>query len=333
MPSRKLIILLILFIGLMSLACRSATAVAPATQTLPEATDLISTVSAIISTTTPEPTTTETITPSPESGLTATAPLVYINPPTTEFNGSFIYKALAGNLSQYIELNFDEAQWTVSAEEDLLIHKNLVGCTIKPSGQSGAPPGYSVEKSQLRAGSVDYAKQSFSFQDQLRFVSYCAADLGNNSGTCLAVNFGEEIASCLSSAEITLSALHLAPDIKPTITPSPQPSPTGTPTPYEACVGAPPTRMWISGYAYVNLEPPIPNRIRSGPGTAYDIIGTIDPGKVMLVLDGPRCQDGWAWWQVRNIESGLTGWTAEGDIESYWLVPCANEELCQAGIR
>jgi hypothetical protein len=41
---------------------------------------------------------------------------------------------------------------------------------------------------------------------------------------------------------------------------------------------------------------------------------------VIDILDGPVCtQDGIAWWQVEW--RGKTGWTAEGQANTYWVVP------------
>ena len=49
------------------------------------------------------------------------------------------------------------------------------------------------------------------------------------------------------------------------------------------------------------------------------VVGEAQPGENLLVIDGPRCANGYTWWQVRTLE-GLEGWAAEGDAESYWLV-------------
>lgn len=43
-------------------------------------------------------------------------------------------------------------------------------------------------------------------------------------------------------------------------------------------------------------------------------------GTVVSVLDGPRCNLGYVWWQVR-LAGGTTGWAAEGDASSYFMTP------------
>ena len=104
-------------------------------------------------------------------------------------------------------------------------------------------------------------------------------------------------------------------------------SATQTSTPL-ACAGAPPTRLSVGLFAYVNPEPPLPNNLRSKPGENNELIGLIEPGKAMKILEGPQCADGWLWWKVRTLETDLTGWTAEGDGQNYWLISCSSQEEC-----
>lgn len=97
-----------------------------------------------------------------------------------------------------------------------------------------------------------------------------------------------------------------------------------------ACEGAPPTRLRLDSYAYVNPEPPLPNNLRSEAGEENSLLGTIEPGQAMKILDGPKCADGWFWWKVQTLETDLVGWTAEGDAQNYWLIPCSSESECKA---
>jgi len=95
------------------------------------------------------------------------------------------------------------------------------------------------------------------------------------------------------------------------------------------CPNALPSRLEVGKYAYVSTDPPLDNRVREGAGTDYSIIGYIDTGNAMKILDGPKCADGWAWWKVQSIKkSDLVGWTSEGD-DTYWLIPCDSLNLCR----
>jgi len=111
------------------------------------------------------------------------------------------------------------------------------------------------------------------------------------------------------------------------ITPTPTHRTTHTPTvtPTEdswiACQDTYPSRLHTGDRAYVSSTPFLANRVRSKPSLNGNIIGRIQPGKYMEILDGPACSNEWVWWHVRAEEDGLVGWTAEGDSENYWLVP------------
>lgn len=101
-----------------------------------------------------------------------------------------------------------------------------------------------------------------------------------------------------------------------------------TPTPF-VCIGAPSPRLWLGGYAYVALDPYLPNKIRNGPGTDYATIGRIQPGEIMEISGGPKCIDRYVWWQVQALDTGIIGWTAEGNKDDYWLIPCESKEACE----
>ncbi len=106
-------------------------------------------------------------------------------------------------------------------------------------------------------------------------------------------------------------------------------SPTTMQTPPPlSCLGALPSRLVVDERAYVIPDPPIPNRVRSGPGRDYPVIGQAQPGATLNVLEGPFCADGWAWWKIQVEGSGLSGWTAEGDGQEYWLAPCSSPVSC-----
>jgi hypothetical protein len=94
------------------------------------------------------------------------------------------------------------------------------------------------------------------------------------------------------------------------------------------CLNAPPTRLRIDLFAYVNPDPPVPNNVRRDAGKANALLGEIEPGQAMKILEGPKCADGWVWWRVRTLETDLVGWTPEGDAQNYWLVPCVSRQEC-----
>ena len=111
-----------------------------------------------------------------------------------------------------------------------------------------------------------------------------------------------------------------------TFTPTTKPTsaPTRTITPVESsqpveCPDAPDILLKLGDWAMVSMDPPLPNKVRSQPSSSSELIGQVQPGENVLVVDGPRCADGYTWWYVRSLQ-GLEGWTVEGDTSGYWLV-------------
>lgn len=84
-----------------------------------------------------------------------------------------------------------------------------------------------------------------------------------------------------------------------------------------ACLGVPPPRLTVGGQGRVT--PGLPNKVRSAPSTSAAAIGSIPGEAVFAVIGGPRCADGYLWWQVNY--NGLIGWTASGTGSEDWVVP------------
>lgn len=95
-------------------------------------------------------------------------------------------------------------------------------------------------------------------------------------------------------------------------------------TPWRACQRGPLSNLQAGGYA--RLSAGAPNNVRNRPRLSARQLGQIQPYEYVRILDGPRCNDGYTWWQVEVINfdtpgKDLTGWTAEGNSSAYWLVP------------
>jgi len=101
----------------------------------------------------------------------------------------------------------------------------------------------------------------------------------------------------------------------------PTPTPSLRPPPGMACADSYESHLKIGMKAKVNPEPPVPNRLRAEPSMNGKVVGQVDPGKVVEVVEGPACANRWVWWEVRDSEQLISGWTAEGNGEEYWLVP------------
>ena len=84
------------------------------------------------------------------------------------------------------------------------------------------------------------------------------------------------------------------------------------------CAGFMPSRLTIGGQGRVT--PGTPNNVRSAPSPSGALVGQIDGGAIFNVLEGPTCDPaGRAWWRVEH--NGITGWTAEGQGNTYFVEP------------
>jgi N-acetylneuraminic acid mutarotase len=104
-----------------------------------------------------------------------------------------------------------------------------------------------------------------------------------------------------------------------TVTVTSTPKPSVTPVIF-SCDGAPNITLKLDIWAQVSSDPPLPNRLRKQPGMSGEIIGQVQPGGEVLVVDGPVCADDYTWWLVRSSD-GLEGWSAEGNSKGYWFIP------------
>jgi hypothetical protein len=61
------------------------------------------------------------------------------------------------------------------------------------------------------------------------------------------------------------------------------------------------------------------NNLRREASTESDLLTAIPEGERFNVVGGPACGEGLVWWQVEY--NGFTGWTPEGEGDTYWLNP------------
>ncbi len=111
---------------------------------------------------------------------------------------------------------------------------------------------------------------------------------------------------------------------KTLLPPTDIPTSTSPPTVSKVwCAGTPPSQVWVGAHARVTYtDGQLPNRLRIGPGLNYKQIAAIDQGAQMDVVDGPRCANGFTWWQVEI--NGKQGWMAEGKGNAYYIEPYGN---------
>ena len=117
-----------------------------------------------------------------------------------------------------------------------------------------------------------------------------------------------------AEAESTRGATETpTPTRRPFVMPTPPPAPTAT------CEGTPPSRLMSGERGRVLDDDPRRVRIRSLPSVESSIVASIPPDAIFFVVDGPRCEEGYAWFYVQYQRT--EGWIAEGDVTSYYVEP------------
>jgi len=158
-------------------------------------------------------------------------------------------------------------------------------------------------------------------------VTIISNSLTDTPTDSISVTAGPDVGSTYTSSPVPPS-LTIAPSITPTPTDVPK-TPTWTPsqTPtavvdlWKPCQDTYSSRLHIGDRAYVSYYPPFNNNVRSSPDLQASEIGFLVPGEKMKILNGPACEDLMVWWEIESMETSVAGWTSEGDIDNYWLVP------------
>lgn len=85
------------------------------------------------------------------------------------------------------------------------------------------------------------------------------------------------------------------------------------------CPNTPPTRMIVGGRGQVTSTDGQPLRVRATPNGAFLL--EMPEQTQFTVTAGPDCTGGrYTWYQVQ-LADGTIGWSAEGDLESYFMEP------------
>ena len=93
-------------------------------------------------------------------------------------------------------------------------------------------------------------------------------------------------------------------------------APVGTPIP-NICHPTQNPHMFV-GYTGI-VSPGLPNNLRAQPSLGASLLASMSSGGTFIVLAGPTCAEGLAWWQVNY--GGIVGWTVEGQNSQFWIDP------------
>lgn len=88
-----------------------------------------------------------------------------------------------------------------------------------------------------------------------------------------------------------------------------------------SCEGPSPLASRLVENGYAVLADPKRSQVRDIFGFSSKVIGEIQAGQPVCLVDGGWCIEGAYWWEVYDPKTGLKGWMPEGDQEAYWLEP------------
>lgn len=91
------------------------------------------------------------------------------------------------------------------------------------------------------------------------------------------------------------------------------------------CSIAPTRNVRVGDIARISDEDARSNRFRELPTSHSTLIGMIPVGGMFEIIDGPRCADGYRWWNV--VYDGLTGWTSDGEGDVHYFEVVAGPSL------
>lgn len=118
--------------------------------------------------------------------------------------------------------------------------------------------------------------------------------------------------------------------VEPTAASPTTPEPAAPSSAAITCPGAMPSRLVIGSIGRVIDDADNrSNRLRSEPGTNFALLTSIPERDTFVVLEGPVCADGYAWWRVNY--NGIMGWTVESDNTEYWLEPLSADASAGGG--
>lgn len=81
-----------------------------------------------------------------------------------------------------------------------------------------------------------------------------------------------------------------------------------------------PLRLTAGTVAAVTYRDGVQRRLRAAPDAEGRLLITLLDGVAFEVIDGISvCADGYNWWRVRILTTGLEGWIAEGRPGNYWF--------------
>lgn len=111
--------------------------------------------------------------------------------------------------------------------------------------------------------------------------------------------------------------------------PTEVPKATPTPVQYKPFAGCAVSQLHVGDSAYVNFETGSVSMRTEPVGKLADatVVRKLGTGEIVHIIDGPKCDLGWVFWEVRTVNSEY-GWLPEGDGTEFFIVPISTIDAC-----
>lgn len=258
--------------------------------------------------------------PAPESGLNYNA-IGRIVPTLEEIEPThiwideqrYLYNALWANQTEWVAFFTESAEegviagWQIAPRDGVMTDKVITPLPANVREVFGTPNGLLVIDIENRVShitSLDDVEGTLLFQatgsqlSQIVFVS-------RESGVFSLSSVGEAVPEIV----IAEDAMIEQPDTDPV---------TAVDAPL--CEGTLPSILAIGTVGQIANTDGIPVRVRDVAGG--NVLTEINEGTEFVVVGGHECLNGYTWWQIRVDSAAgtpITGWSAEGDDEDYWV--------------
>lgn len=104
--------------------------------------------------------------------------------------------------------------------------------------------------------------------------------------------------------------------------------PAAPPSGVQYCAGTIPSRLQTGVRARVTFTDGTPLRLREAPGGTF--LRDMAEGTEFAIIGGPQCHGGYTWWNIR-LDNGQSGWSAEGDNDTYFMEPATTTSGTSSG--
>ena len=129
----------------------------------------------------------------------------------------------------------------------------------------------------------------------------------------------------------SFSSTATADSLQITALPSATEKPKATPTPsqYKPFSGCFVSQLHKGDSAYVNFNTGRVSMRTEPVGKIADatVVRKLDGGEIVHIIDGPVCDLGWIFWEVRTVNSEY-GWIPEGDGTEFYFIPISTVDAC-----